>query len=188
MKLSGARIASTGILQTTGFRPKGKMFADETELLLRRSSSAQTGKGSATMADMEKVIAWLTEISLRPCDFTRDDFDAYETEHLANEALEICEDAKVFNQQRNDALALLKEQQEQIDKLLEESASNAEIAEGYAELLKEQEAVEPYIDIDEAKCPIYKVKLTRQELLGDNVLFEDFFDYCPHCGRKVKWQ
>ena len=53
--------------------------------------------------------------------------------------------------------------------------------------MKEQEAVKPYIDIDEAKCPICKVKLTRQELLGDDVLFEDFFDYCPHCGRKVKW-
>ena len=63
------------------------------------------------MPDREKVIEWLTEISLRPCDFATDDFDAYETEHLANEALEICEDAKVFNQQRNDALALLKEQE-----------------------------------------------------------------------------
>lgn len=55
-------------------------------------------------------------------------------------------------------------------------------------LLKEQEAVTPYIDIDEAKCPICKVKLTWQELLGDDVLFEDFFDYCPHCGRSVKWE
>ena len=36
-----------------------------------------------------------------------------------------------------DALALLKEQQEQIDHLLEESASNAEMAEGLKELLKE---------------------------------------------------
>lgn len=54
--------------------------------------------------------------------------------------------------------------------------------------MKEQEAVKPYIDIDEAKCPICKVKLTRQELLGEDVLFEDFFDYCPRCGRKVKWQ
>ena len=54
-------------------------------------------------------------------------------------------------------------------------------------LLKEQEAIKPYIDIDEAKCPICKVKLTRQELLGDDVLFEDFFDYCPHCGRAVRW-
>lgn len=55
-------------------------------------------------------------------------------------------------------------------------------------LLKWQEEIVPYIDIDEAKCPICKVKLTRQELLGDDVLFEDFFDYCPHCGRLVKWE
>ena len=55
------------------------------------------------------------------------------------------------------------------------------------ELLKEQEMVKPYIDIDEAKCPICKVKLTRQELLGDNVLYEDFFDYCPHCGHPIDW-
>lgn len=56
------------------------------------------------------------------------------------------------------------------------------------ELLKEQEAVVPYIDIDEAKCPVCKVKLTRQELIGDDVLFEDFFDYCPHCGKPVLWE
>lgn len=37
-----------------------------------------------------------------------------------------------------DAIELLKEQQEQIDKLIEESASNAEMAEGMRELLKEQ--------------------------------------------------
>ncbi|MBR2854471.1 MAG: hypothetical protein IKE81_09125 [Clostridia bacterium] len=55
-------------------------------------------------------------------------------------------------------------------------------------LLKEQETVKPYIDIDEAKCPDCKVKLTRQELLGEDVLFEDFYDYCPRCGRKVKWE
>ena len=54
-------------------------------------------------------------------------------------------------------------------------------------MLKEPEAIKPYIDIDEAKCPVCKVKLTRQELLGDDILFEDFFDYCPHCGKVVKW-
>ena len=41
------------------------------------------------MPDREKVISWLTEISLRPCDFIRDDFDEYETEHLANDALDL---------------------------------------------------------------------------------------------------
>jgi len=55
-------------------------------------------------------------------------------------------------------------------------------------LLKEQEGVVPYIDIEEAKCPVCKVKLTRQELIGDDVLFEDFFDYCPHCGKPVLWE
>ena len=51
-----------------------------------------------------------------------------------------------------------------------------------------REKIVPWIDIDEAKCPICKVKLTRQELLGEDVLFEDFYDYCPRCGRKVKWE
>ena len=86
-----------------------------------------------------------------------------------------------------DAIELLKEQQAQIDKLIEESASNAEMAEGMKELLKDRETVKPYIDIDEAKCPVCKVRLTRQELLGDDVLFEDFYDYCPRCGRRVVW-
>lgn len=67
------------------------------------------------------------------------------------------------------------------------SECTAELASDALALLKEQEEIVPYIDIDEAKCPVCKVKLTRQELLGDDVLFEDFFDYCPHCGRKVKW-
>ena len=55
-------------------------------------------------------------------------------------------------------------------------------------LMKEQEAVEPYIDGDEAKCPICKwVRLTRQELVGDSLLEDHFFNFCPHCGRRVKW-
>jgi hypothetical protein len=74
------------------------------------------------------------------------------------------------------------------DKRADESYCEAVLHNDALALLKEQEAVKPYIDIDEAKCPICKVKLTRQELLGEDVLFEDFFDYCPRCGRKVKWQ
>lgn len=61
------------------------------------------------MLEIEKVVEWLTEISLRPCDFATDEFNSYDTEHLANEALEICEDAKAFCQQRNEAFAKLKE-------------------------------------------------------------------------------
>lgn len=65
------------------------------------------------------------------------------------------------------------------------------ILEAYDEVLKSlnsKECITPYIDIDEAKCPVCKVRLTRQELLGDDVLFEDFFEFCPDCGRKVEWQ
>lgn len=39
--------------------------------------------------DKEKVIEWLKEISLRPCDFTTEDFDATQTEHLADDALDL---------------------------------------------------------------------------------------------------
>jgi len=70
--------------------------------------------------EIEDVIKWLKEISLRPCDFATDDFDSYETEHLANEALEICEDAKVFCKERNDALAMLKEQQAEKERITNE--------------------------------------------------------------------
>lgn len=41
------------------------------------------------MPDREKVIEWLKEISLRPCDFTTEDFDADQTEHLADDALDL---------------------------------------------------------------------------------------------------
>lgn len=65
----------------------------------------------------------------------------------------------------------------------------SEMAHDAIKLLKEQQgAIVPYIDIDEAKCPDCKVRLTRQELLGEDVLFEDFFDYCPHCGKAVNWK
>lgn len=72
-----------------------------------------------------------------------------------------------------DALALLKEQQEQIDKLIEENASNAEMAEGLKELLKEQEAVEPF-----HRC-----------IGKEYTLIEDsHFDYCPYCGKHITWE
>lgn len=56
------------------------------------------------------------------------------------------------------------------------------------DLLKDRGDVTPYIDIDEAKCPNCMVKLTRQERIEGGVLLENFFDYCPKCGRRVKWE
>ena len=71
------------------------------------------------MLDRKKIIAWLADEEL----YYRDHGDTHNS-------LMACY-----------ALDLLKEQQEQIDRLIEESASNAEIAEGLNELLKEQKAV-----------------------------------------------
>ena len=79
-----------------------------------------------------------------------------------------------------DALALLKEQQEQIEKLIEESASNAEIAEGMRELLKEQEPVKPAIQHGTHYCGNCGRHL---KTIGLNI--RD--NYCGNCGRRVKW-
>ena len=55
-------------------------------------------------------------------------------------------------------------------------------------LLKSQEPVEPVIDIDTWKCGNCGHTLEHQELLGDNVLLHEQYNYCPECGRKVKWE
>ena len=54
-------------------------------------------------------------------------------------------------------------------------------------LLKAQEPVEPVVDIDTWKCGNCGHTLEHQQLLGDNVLFHEQYDYCPECGRAVKW-
>lgn len=54
-------------------------------------------------------------------------------------------------------------------------------------LLKTQEPVSPIVDVDEWKCGYCGHKLEHQELLGDNVLFHEQYDFCPRCGKKVKW-
>lgn len=43
---------------------------------------------------IEEVIEWIDEICMRPCDFTRDDFNSYETEILANNAKDYLEQLK----------------------------------------------------------------------------------------------
>ena len=55
-------------------------------------------------------------------------------------------------------------------------------------LLKAQEPVKPVVDIDTWKCGNCGHTLEHQELLGDNVLFHEQYDYCPGCGRPVKWE
>lgn len=55
-------------------------------------------------------------------------------------------------------------------------------------LLKAQKPVEPVVDIDTWKCGNCGHTLEHQELLGDNVLFHEQYNYCPECGRTVKWE
>lgn len=52
---------------------------------------------------------------------------------------------------------------------------------------REQEPVEPVLDIDTWKCRNCGHDLEHQEMLGDNVLFHEQYNYCPNCGKKVKW-
>lgn len=52
-------------------------------------------------------------------------------------------------------------------------------------LLKAQE---PVLDIDEWKCGNCGHVLEHQQLLGDNVLLHEQYNYCPECGRMVKWE
>lgn len=56
------------------------------------------------------------------------------------------------------------------------------------ELLKTQEPVKPVVDIDTWKCGNCGHTLEHQQLLGDNVLFHEQYNFCPECGRKVKWE
>ena len=55
-------------------------------------------------------------------------------------------------------------------------------------LLKAQEPVEPIVDIGTQKCGNCGHTLEHQQLLGDNVLFHEQYNYCPECGKRVKWE
>ena len=54
--------------------------------------------------------------------------------------------------------------------------------------LKAQEPVNPVVDIDTWKCGNCGHALEHQQLLGDNVLLHEQYNYCPECGRAVKWE
>ena len=54
-------------------------------------------------------------------------------------------------------------------------------------LLKAQEPMKPVVDIDTWKCGNCGHTLEHQQLLGDNVLFHEQYNYCQECGKAVKW-
>lgn len=55
------------------------------------------------------------------------------------------------------------------------------------DMLKKQEPVEPYVDVDVWKCGNCGHELEDQKLIGDNILFHEQYAYCPNCGRPVKY-
>lgn len=102
-----------------------------------------------------------------------------------------------------DALALLKVQEpptsESISSAIEcllhpQDADDSDMAKAIdtavraMRLMNAQEPVEPKLDVDEWKCGKCGHKLEHQELIGDNVLLHEQYNYCPECGRAVKWE
>ena len=69
---------------------------------------------------------------------------------------------------------------------LEGSATDQTLDKAIA-LLKAQESAKPVVDIDTWKCGNCGHTLEHQELLGDNALFHEQYNFCPECGRPVKW-
>ena len=55
------------------------------------------------------------------------------------------------------------------------------------EALKEQDPIKPIVDVDTWACGKCGHRLEKQELIGDNVLVNETYEYCPQCGRKVDW-
>lgn len=59
------------------------------------------------------------------------------------------------------------------------------------ELLKEQKPIKPTISVDTWICSKCGHTLESQELIDDKenpqVLIHEQYQYCPNCGRAVKW-
>lgn len=59
------------------------------------------------------------------------------------------------------------------------------------ELLKEQEPTKPTVSVDTWICSKCGHTLESQELIDDKenpqVLIHELYQYCPNCGKAVKW-
>ena len=55
------------------------------------------------------------------------------------------------------------------------------------EALKEQDPIKPIVDVDTWACGKCGHRLEKQELIGDNVLVNETYEYCPQCWKKVDW-
>lgn len=54
-------------------------------------------------------------------------------------------------------------------------------------LLKEQEPIAPKLEQESMVCGVCGHDVIWQKMLGDNMWHDDYLNFCPHCGRAVKW-
>lgn len=74
----------------------------------------------------------------------------------------------------------------------EEYECFANLAKAALALLKEQEAVKPCVAVDTWICPKCGHALESQYLIDDKenpqVLVHEQYNFCPNCGKAVKWE
>ena len=90
-----------------------------------------------------------------------------------------------------DAIELLKDDETQLIYRDEIIKAHEDEIERLNELLKEQEPIKPTISVDTWICSKCGHTLESQELIDDKenpqVLIHEQYQYCPNCGREVKW-
>lgn len=89
---------------------------------------------------------------------------------------------------KHEAVEILEEIKTLDDSMFAYSQAYNDALEMAIEALKAQEPVKPVVDIDTWKCGNCGHTLEHQQLLGDNVLLHEQYNYCPECGRAVKWE
>ena len=75
---------------------------------------------------------------------------------------------------------------------LKGTACSKKLMEDMLEMLKEQEAVKPVVAVDTWVCPKCGHTLESQSLIDDKenpqVLVHEQYNFCPNCGKMVKWE
>ncbi len=140
------------------------------------------------MPDRKKIMSWLEGLAQQDWRMFHSDSEVQEIARNALELLEEdCHNCKLecllqkYDELKEKYDAMLKEHQDEIYALRVELASSNELAEGYAELLKEQEPVAPVLvgrmwECGKCHAPV-------------GIFMDDQRDqFCRTCGRSVKWE
>ena len=65
---------------------------------------------------------------------------------------------------------------------------STEVRDILVKLLREEEAVKPVVNVDEWVCGCCGLSVEQQRMIHPGAILHDFFEYCPHCGKKVDWK